>query len=208
MEQAGGDYYDWQALPDGRILVALADVTGHGIGPALLASVCRAYSRATFGQHKGFLESMERINSPISGDVGEGRFITFVAAIVGPESAKLELLSAGHAPLFIYWLRHDRFDKMEAQGLPLGISPEFQSEPPQLLPFDSGDLLVLTTDGFFEWANGSEELFGTERLENSVRANRDKPAAEIISNLYQDVLNFAGGTAQKDDLTAIVIKRL
>lgn len=129
-------------------------------------------------------------------------------AIVGPESAKLELLSAGHAPLFIYWLRHDRFDKMEAQGLPLGISPEFQSEPPQLLPFDSGDLLVLTTDGFFEWANGSEKLFGTERLENSVRANRDKPAAEIISNLYQDVLNFAGGTAQKDDLTAIVIKRL
>ena len=55
----------------------------------------------------------------------------------------MELLSAGHAPLFIYWLKHDRFDKMEAQGLPLGISPEFLSEPPQILPFASGDLLVL-----------------------------------------------------------------
>jgi serine phosphatase RsbU (regulator of sigma subunit) len=207
-DQTGGDYFDWQALPDGRVVMALADVTGHGIGPALLAAVCRAYSRAVFGQHNAFLESMKRINTAIAGDVGEGRFVTFVAAIVGPMNAHVELLSAGHAPLFVYWLRHDRFDKMEAQGLPLGISPEFVSDPPVLLPFASGDLLVLTTDGFFEWANSAQELFGSERLENSVRANRDKPAAEIISLLYQDVLNFSGGTSQQDDLTAIVIKRL
>jgi serine phosphatase RsbU (regulator of sigma subunit) len=207
-DQTGGDYYDWQALPDGRIVLALADVTGHGIGPALLAAVCRAYSRATFGQHNGFLESMKRINTAIAADVVEGRFVTFVAAIVGPGNPKIELLSAGQAPLFLYWLKHDRFDKMEAQGLPLGISPEFVSEPPQMLPFTSGDLLVLTTDGFFEWANAAGELFGSERLEKSVRATRDKPPAEIISSLYQDVLNFAGGSSQKDDLTAIVIKRL
>src|SRR5271169_1824149 len=162
-DQTGGDYYDWQALPDGRILVALADVTGHGIGPALLASVCRAYSRTTFGKQSDFLKSMEQINTAIAADVGEGRFVTFVAAIMGPASSQVELLSAGHAPLFIYWLKHDRFDKMEAQGLPLGISPEFLSEPPQILPFASGDLLVLTTDGFFEWANAAEELFGSTR---------------------------------------------
>jgi serine phosphatase RsbU (regulator of sigma subunit) len=207
-DQTGGDYYDWQALPDGRFVVALADVTGHGIGPALLAAVCRAYSRATFGQHKGFLESMGRINSAIAGDVAEGRFVTFVAAIVGAVSSQIELLSAGHAPLFIYWLEHDRFDKMKAQGLPLGVSSEFLSDPPQILPFASGDLLVLTTDGFFEWANKAGELFGTGRLENSVRANCEKSASEIISCLYKDVLQFAGGTGQKDDLTAIVIKRV
>jgi serine phosphatase RsbU (regulator of sigma subunit) len=207
-DQTGGDYFDWQALPDRRVVMALADVTGHGIGPALLAAVCRAYSRAVFGQHDSFSESMKRINAAIAGDVGEGRFVTFVAAIVGPTNAHIELLSAGHAPLFVYWLGHDRFDRMEAHGLPLGISPEFVSDPPQLLPFASGDLLVLTTDGFFEWANSAQELFGSERLESSVRANRDKPAAEIISSLYQDVLNFSGGTSQKDDLTAIVIKRL
>jgi serine phosphatase RsbU (regulator of sigma subunit) len=150
---------------------------------------------------------MEQINTAIAADVGEGRFITFVGAIVGPASSKVELLSAGHAPLFLYWLKHDRFDEMEAQGLPLGILPEFTSEPPQVLDFGPGDLLVLATDGFFEWANASEELFGSKRLENSIRANRDKPAAEIISALYQDVILFSGGTPQKDDLTAIVIKR-
>lgn len=207
-DQTGGDYYDWQVLPDGRVVVALADVTGHGIGPALLAAVCRAYSRAIFGQHKDFLESMSRINSAIGPDVGEGRFVTFVATILGANTPEIELLSAGHAPLFVYWLKHDRFDLMEAQGLPLGISQEFLSDPPQILPMEKGDLLVLATDGFFEWANRAEELFGTARLENSVRANRHKQAGEIISSLYQDVLRFGAGTPQKDDLTAIVIKRI
>lgn len=207
-DQTGGDYYDWQALPDGRILIALADVTGHGIGPALLAAVCRAYSRASFGQQNDFLKAMEQVNTAIAADIGEGRFVTFVAGILRPNRPELELLSAGHAPLFLYWLKHDRFDKMEAQGLPLGISPDFLSEAPQILQFASGDLLMLATDGFFEWANASEERFGSERLESSVRASRDKSAAEIISILYQDVLRFAGGTPQKDDLTAIVIKRI
>jgi serine phosphatase RsbU (regulator of sigma subunit) len=206
-DQTGGDYYDWQALPDGRVLVALADVTGHGIGPALLAAVCRAYARASFGQQSGFLNAMEQVNTAVGADVGEGRFVTFVAAILGPNSANVELLSAGHAPLFLYWLKHDRFEKMEAQGLPLGISPDFFSEPPRTLQFASGDLLLLATDGFYEWANAAEELFGSERLEKSVRGARDKSASEIISILYEDVLHFAGGTSQKDDLTAIVIKR-
>lgn len=206
-DQTGGDYYDWQALPDGRILLALADVTGHGIGPALLAAVCRAYSRASFGQQNGFLEAMEQVNIAVAADVGDGRFVTFVGAILRPGSSKVELLSAGHAPLFLYWFKHDRFDKMGAQGLPLGISSDFHSEPPQELQFAAGDLLLLATDGFFEWANAAEELYGSERLENRVRASRDKPAAEIISTLYEDVLQFAGGTSQKDDLTAIVIKR-
>jgi Stage II sporulation protein E (SpoIIE) len=192
-DQTGGDYYDWQALPDGGVLVALADVTGHGIGPALLAAVCRAYARVSFGQQQnGFLKAMEQVNTAVSADVGEGRFVTFVAAILGPNNSEVELLSAGHAPLFLYWLKHDRFEKMEAQGLPLGISPDFFSEQPRTLQFASGDLLLLATDGFFEWANASEELFGSDRLENCVRASRDKPPAELISILYADVLRFGG----------------
>jgi len=207
-DQTGGDFYDWQPLPNGRVVVALADVTGHGIGPALLASVCRAYARANFRSQASFLQAMEAINSAVAADVQEGRFITFVAAILGPENPEVQILSAGHAPLFAYWLRHDRFDLMEAHGLPLGISDPFVSDPPQTLTLGSGDLLVLTTDGFFEWANANGELFGTERLSESLRAARTKSSAEIISTLYQEVLSFSGGTKQMDDLTAIVLKRL
>jgi len=207
-DQTGGDYYDWQPLPDGRVLLALADVTGHGIGPALLAAICRAYARAHFGQQTVFLKAMEQINSAIAADVTEGRFVNFVAVVLDSQSTDVELLSAGQAPLFLYWLKHDRIDQLEAQGLPLGISVPLVSDPPLLLNFESGDLLVLATDGFFEWANPSGKFFGTERLQSSVRAARDKPAAEIISYLYQDVLRYADGAPQKDDLTAIVIKRL
>jgi serine phosphatase RsbU (regulator of sigma subunit) len=207
-DQTGGDYYDWQQLPDGKILVALADVTGHGIGPALLAAVCRAYSRANFRAQNGFMDAMEQINSAVAADVGEGRFVTLVAVICTPGSSRVELLSAGHAPLFLYWLKEDRFDKMEAQGLPLGISPTFLSEPPQAIDMSPGDILVLATDGFFEWQNAKEELFGTDRLGDTIRASRHKPPAEIISSLYQEVVKFSGGTKQMDDLTAIVIKRI
>lgn len=207
-DQTGGDYYDWQPLADGKCVLALADVTGHGIGPALLASVCRAYARANFRNQTTFVKAMEEINTAVAADVKEGRFITFVAAIVGPQDAKVELLSAGHAPLFLYLLKHDRFNLMEAHALPLGISDAFLSDPPHSFDLEPGDLLLLATDGFFEWEGSSGERFGTERLEASLRVARNKPAQEIISSLYHDVLRFAGGTRQMDDLTAIVVKRM
>ena len=150
---------------------------------------------------------LERVNSALSKDVGEGRFVTFVAAICSPTSSQVELLSAGHGPLFVYWLREDRFDEMSAQGLPLGLMPDLASEPPKILDFQSGDLLVLTTDGFFEWANGQKEQFGIERLEHVVRASRHLSPKEIISTVYRAVVDFSGGTKQQDDLTAVIIKR-
>ena len=207
-DQTGGDYYDWQPLPNGKFVTALADVTGHGIGPALLASVCRAYARTNFRNQDSFLKAMEEINSAVAADVREGRFITFVAAIFGPGSSTVELLSAGHAPLFLYRQKNDRFEMMEAHGLPLGISDALLSDPPNSLEMAPGDLLLLATDGFFEWENAREEQFGHERLEQTIRGARGKSAAEIISTLHQEVLRFAAGTKQMDDLTAIVLKRV
>jgi serine phosphatase RsbU (regulator of sigma subunit) len=206
-DQTGGDYFDWQSLSDGRVLVALADVTGHGIGPALLAAVCRAYARANFSGENGLFGAMEKINAALAGDLKEGRFVTFVAAVCTPKSSRVELLSAGHGPLFLYLLKHDCFEKMDAQGLPLGISASFDSDPSLCLDLEHGDMLVLATDGFYEWANAQGEQFGAERMEEKVRASKEKPPTEIISDLYRSVVEFSGGTEQKDDLTAIIIKR-
>ena len=172
-DQTGGDYYDWHFLPNGKLLVALGDATGHGIGPALLSSVCRAYVRATFTPELDMLTAMQRVNAALNQDVGPRRFVTFVATICTPGSSRVELLSAGHGPLFLYWLRDDRFDAMPAQGLPLGLMPDLGSDPPKVLEFNSGDLLVITTDGFFEWANAQEEQFGEERMEDVIRASRE-----------------------------------
>jgi len=115
-DHTGGDYYDWQLLSDGTIVLAVADVTGHGIGPALLTAVCRAYARTIFGLNNGLMRAMEQINAALAVDVGEGRFVTFVAAICSPENGCVQLLSAGHGPLFLYLSREDRLTKWARKG--------------------------------------------------------------------------------------------
>ncbi len=207
-DETGGDYFDWKSLPDGRVVVSLADVTGHGIGPALLAAVCRAYARASFTVSRTITGAFEHINQAFAADVQTGRFATLVAAICDPCREDVELLSAGHGPLFIYYSSADRFTEMNAHALPLGILPSFQSDPPSHLQLNSGDLVLLATDGFFEWANKTGEQFGVARMEDIIRRFHDVSATQIITEMYQAVVKFSSGTKQQDDLTAVIIKRL
>ena len=207
-DETGGDYFDWEGLPDGKVIVSLADVTGHGIGPALLASVCRAYARASFAVTRTLSAAFEHINQALGADMGAGRFATFVAAVCSPRCSDVELLSAGHGPLFVYSSSSNRFTEMNAHGLPLGMFPSFQSDPPTRLKLDSGDLVLLATDGFFEWENDQGEAFGVQRMEDVIRAFRDSAPHDIIARLYQAVVKFSNGTRQQDDLTAVIIKRV
>ena len=80
--------------------------------------------------------------------------------------------------------------------------------PPQKIRLAAGDLLVLLTDGFFEWENAGDDDFGIPRLEETIRAARNLPASQIISSLHDAVVRFAAGTRQLDDLTAVVVKRV
>jgi serine phosphatase RsbU (regulator of sigma subunit) len=205
-DDTGGDYFDWIRLPEGKVIVTLADVTGHGIGPALLASVCRAYARSNFSVAQDLPNAFEHINSELAADLGTGRFVTFVAATLCPGCVEVEMLSAGHGPLLFYSRPEDRFSAMNAHALPLGMFPFFKSDPPAHLQLHPGDLLVLATDGFFEWENDQGEEFGVDRMERVMRASRDSAASEIITHLYDAVIRFSNGTRQQDDLTAVVIK--
>lgn len=206
-DQTGGDYYDWQRLPDGRLAISVADATGHGIGPALVTAVCRAYSRASFPDPQPLGTIMDRVNDLLVDDLSDGRFVTFVVAILNPADASIELASAGHGPLLLYRAAQNDLTTLEAQGIPFGISAGFGFGPPCTVRMDAGDALILITDGFFEWPNASRELFGTDRLQEAIRKRGTLSAKELITGLYHDVLDFAGGTTQLDDLTAVVIRR-
>ena len=207
-DDTGGDYFDWKVQADGKLVVSLADVTGHGIGPALVAAICHAYARSSFGMEHGLMEAFEHINKALSSDLQTGRFVTFVAAVCVPDSPDLHLLSAGHGPLFVYSRSEDRFIDVQPQTVPFGILPFFRSDPPAQLRLVSGDLVLLPTDGFFEWENDQGEQFGVERMERVIRASRDLAPPEIIAQLYDAVIKFSNGTKQQDDLTAVIIKRL
>jgi serine phosphatase RsbU (regulator of sigma subunit) len=207
-DATGGDYFDWKQMRDGRLVVTLADVTGHGIGPALLASVCRAYARSSFDTHDDVVTAMQRINQYFGEDLPAGRFATFVAAVCSGDMGRVELLSAGHGPLFVYSSVRDAFEEFGAQAIPLGLLPELNSGAPIIIDMEPGDMVVLATDGFFEWEDASGEQFGDERMTMAIRGSRHLPPEEIIAELYSAVKAFAKGTKQVDDLTAVVIKRV
>jgi len=206
-DDTGGDFYDWKNLPDGRWVVVLADVTGHGIGPAILASVCRAYSRASFNVHDRLETMLKNINQAFAEDLTPERFATFVAAVCKEGSDEVELLSAGHGPIFVYSSDNQSFRLMDAQALPLGILPDLWDAVPVKLSMKSGDIVLLITDGFYEWENSAGEQFGTDRLAAVVRQFSDSEPEVIIAELYDAVLNFAQGARQQDDLTVVLIKR-
>jgi serine phosphatase RsbU (regulator of sigma subunit) len=96
---------------------------------------------------------------------------------------------------------------MDAQALPLGILPDLWDAVPVKLSMLPGDIVLLVTDGFSEWENSAGEEFGTERLAAVVKQFSDREPQVIIAELYDAVLNFAQGTPQQDDLTAVLIKR-
>jgi serine phosphatase RsbU (regulator of sigma subunit) len=207
-DETGGDYYDWKTLPDGRLIVTLGDVTGHGIGPAMLASVCRAYARANFRSNLTLFGAFTAINDSISRDLDPGRFVTFVGVACKPATGDLEILSAGHGPLLYYSSTQDTFSEIDTQGVPLGILPEFTSAPSTPLHLEVGDLFLLITDGFIEWENLQAEEFGSARLKQVIRNNRNQSPDAIAKALYDAVLAYSQGTKQQDDLTAVIIKRV
>ena len=207
-DDTGGDFYDWVTLPDGRLIVVLGDVTGHGIGPALLASACRAYARSGFAAHPDLLPAITQINASIARDLDPTRFVTFAGASFLPGSGELQVLSAGHGPILLYTAASDSFREIDSQGVPLGILPELVSGPPTKIQMQKGDIFLLITDGFVEFENPAQEEFGKQRLEGAVRKARVLPPDQIIRALYEAVLAFSNGTRQADDLTAVLIKRV
>ena len=123
-------------------------------------------------------------------------------------SDELEIPSAGHGPNFVYSSEDQSFSFLEAQALPLGILPDLWRALAIKLRMKPGDMvLLLITDGFFEWENTAGEQFGTERLASVLRNFSDREPEVIIAELYDSVLKFAQGTQQQDDLTAVLIKR-
>ncbi len=206
-DKTGGDYYDWQLLPDGRLAVVIADVTGHGIGPALLMAVCRAYARASVPNVDPLQEAVMQLNRLVSQDFGDGRFVTLAVALLSPDHNEIELLSAGHGPTLVCRRTGGAMETFDGDGPPLGIVPEADFTEPQRIRLATGDILLLITDGFVEAHDSSGELFGDSRLSASLTAHAEGPITEIVPRIDADVRKFAGSQPQADDMTAVIIRR-
>jgi serine phosphatase RsbU (regulator of sigma subunit) len=209
-DQTGGDYYDWQRMQDGTWIVSLADVSGHGIGPAMVTAACRAYMRASSAYHGDLGSLTSRINQLLADDLPAGRFVTMVSVLLRPGSGQVALLSAGHGPIVLYASATGAVREILPQGMPLAVEREESFGPAEMVELKRGDVLALVTDGFVEWArfsSGKREQFGVERLRQSLARQAGLPLEEMIAGLVRDVSEFAGEERQQDDLTVVVVRR-
>lgn len=205
-DDTGGDYYDFVALEDGRLAIALGDVTGHGLGPALIMAATRSYIRSIVHHASSPGEVLTTVNNLLCGDLENSRFVTMFFCIFDPRTGEITYSSAGHEAPLILRAGSDDIDEMESTGLPLGLMPDEAYEDGLSVRLREGDLLMILTDGVFEAMNRRQEQFGNERLIGFLRANLQLPAADVIQKLHSAVEDFRGKAAQQDDITMVVVK--
>jgi len=206
-DQTGGDYYDWRHIDDQRAVITIADVTGHGIGPALVTAACRAYVRAVITEHADLPTIIDRVNRLLTEDLADGHFVTFAMLDLDARTYTGHFLAAGHGPTFFVNGSTGQITSIPAQGMPLGIVAEQKLDEAVKFEFNPGDLVVLISDGFFEWSNEAGEQFGLDRLRQTISDHRQESAADLIKQMDRAIRKFVNGREQDDDMTAVVIKR-
>jgi serine phosphatase RsbU (regulator of sigma subunit) len=208
--ETAGDFYDLVELPNGNLGLVIADVTDKGMGAALFMAMSRTLLRSyafTYQDHP--TRVLEGVNQRILADTHNDLFVTVFYGVLNPASGAVTYANAGHNPPLLV----KDHSAMEAQasitrlwntGIPLGILEE-QSWDSKTLTLGRDDLLLLYTDGITDAHNAQEELFGEERLIDTVAACRGAPAASLQENILSEVDLFAGDVPQFDDLTLMIL---
>lgn len=206
-QAVGGDYCDVIGRDDGKLALVIADVSGHGLGPALLMASVRAALRALMLDHSQPDTLLQLLGKSLSADLQNGRFITLALVELDPRRHLVEYANAGHAPALHYSARQQTFQPLEATGMPLGVldDPEYGSGLPVVL--DRGDLVVLCTDGIVEAMDDDRQQFGQARLEQIIRENATAPVAEIVRLVGENVEQHYVGESPPDDLTILAARR-
>jgi sigma-B regulation protein RsbU (phosphoserine phosphatase) len=203
-QQVGGDYYDIIKLDDNTFCVAIADVSGKGVPAALLMANLQAFMKTTCGHGMQLEEATALINDLISENTSDGRFITFFWAILDNEKRSLNYVNAGHNhPLLI---RDGKIRKLDKGGIILGVMKTMLPYLSESIQLKKDDVIILFTDGITEAKNKFDEEYSDEKLEALAIESSGCSAKEIIEIIKKDVQTFAHGTAQSDDMTAVVIK--
>lgn len=204
-EEIGGDYYDFISLPQDRLGVAVADVSGHGISAALLMTAFRGLLRTNVSQFEEPVKVAQSVNSLIPEFNGDSGFVTAVYSVLDPGQDDFSCVCCGQQPPLL--LKAD----LETNYLPLngpafGIidNAQYTSMKQSLQP---GDILVIFTDGVVELTNLEQTEFGVERLASVIRDQRGLSAQALIEAVIRATKQFSGVNCYEDDFTLVIIKR-
>lgn len=210
-QKVGGDFYDVFPLADGRVGLAVADVSGKGISASLLMAICRTLLRSVAPHHDSPARVLAEMNRALSPDIRAGMYVTMTYAIVDVARSRLVFARAGHELPLVARGRGSAFasEFVGSEGMPLGLVEAEVFEAviaDRELEFRPGAMLVLFTDGLTEAPNDDGREFGNARLADVLRTVHELPAAAMNAAILKAVSSFSMGEP-RDDFTLLTLKR-
>ena len=203
--EVGGDFYDVLALEDGRLAVAVGDVAGHGVSSGLVMSMAKSALAVQVAFDPEVASVFRTLNRTVYQTARRRLLTTLCYAVLDPQRRELLYASAGH--LFPYLLqREGRVQALESVAYPLGVRGDLEVTA-RTTRLDSGDTLFLFSDGVVEArAEGSDDLFGFERLEESLQRHAGESPERLRDGVLEDVRRFVGPGPREDDQTVLVLR--
>jgi sigma-B regulation protein RsbU (phosphoserine phosphatase) len=202
----GGDYFDYLPFPDGRVGLLVGDVAGKGMPASLMMSSLQARVHVLFEDGDDLAQKITRLNKSTCQNCPDNRFITFFMTVADPATGELVYTNAGHNPPLVVRAAGG-FDTLAGGGMILGILPK-ASYSDSKAKLESGDVLILFSDGVTEASDPRGDEFGEERLAELVAGLRERPAAEIVEAINSAVAAFTEGAPAADDITVVAVRRL
>ncbi len=201
-----GDYYDLVRMGDGSLILAVGDVSGHGLGPALLMAETRAFLRSLVHVYPEPSAVLGRLNHSLAGDMEPGRFVTLLVARIDVSRRQMVYGNAGHLPGLILDRSGEVRETLGVTGPALGLSPDSEYGSPPPIALRPEDIVVLLTDGVTETRAPDGATFGEHGPLSVVRRHRHETARSIVGRVNEAVLDFAQGEPHLDDCTLVVCK--
>ncbi len=207
-DATGGDSFDYLMMADGSVGLLVADVSGHGIGPALLMAETRFCLRMTARDHDQPAEILTHANRLLAEDLGGDRYVTVSLAAIHPATRTLRHASAGHPATWVLDASGAVKARLRRTGQPLGRQvkgPYTENAPVQLT---AGDVVLLLTDGIDEAMRSDGTLFGVERVIELISKNPGMPASELVGLICCEARKFTEPEPQTDDFTVVLARVL
>ncbi len=207
-EFAAGDYYDYLPMAGDCLGLVIGDVTGHGFSSALIMSLTQVLIRMLVEAHDEIPQVLRHANSVLCRATSEYHFVTLFCGRIDTGRRELVYASAGHPPGYLIGRDGEVKRWLESTSHPLGMFPDISFPTSDPIHLESGDILVLVTDGIEEARKPNGELFGRQRLIDVVRRHRQRSAQEIARRLCRTAREFAGRITPEDDTTAVIVRVL
>lgn len=207
-DHATGDFYDFVRTRDKRLAVVVGDVTGHGIGPALITATAQSGLRsyAKILPDPGAMVGM--LNEDLSERMDDGMFLTLFLALIASDGTAT-IVNAGHTPPLIWRAATGEIETVKATGPALGMMPEFDYGSGDSVKLESGDMLVACTDGLEEARHPErpDDLYGDKGIRGVLVeiAGSGGSAQDLCETLVKRVLAFTGGV-REDDMTVVAVR--